>query len=74
MNIVKQALQPDRMAYAIEKLEALGMEILNKGQSDNLILFYWKDRPVYFFPYTGWHSGKSITDGRGINNLIKQLK
>lgn len=28
---------------------------------------------ISFWPYTGWHSGKSITAGRGIKNLIKQL-
>ena len=29
---------------------------------------------VKFFPYSGWHTGKSIKDGRGIENLLKQLK
>jgi len=28
---------------------------------------------INFFPYSGWHSGKSIEDGRGFKNLLKQL-
>lgn len=29
---------------------------------------------VMHYPFTGWHTGKSIKDGRGIQNLLKQLK
>lgn len=68
------AVQPERMKHAQDKITALGFEIVNLGQSDNLILFYFKDKAVYFFPFTGWHSGKSITAGRGLQNLLKQLK
>lgn len=28
---------------------------------------------VLFWPYTGWHSGKSINDGRGLDHLLEQL-
>lgn len=29
---------------------------------------------VHFYPYSGWHTGKSINDGRGWNNLYNQIK
>lgn len=24
--------------------------------------------------HTGWHTGKTITDGRGLENLLKQIR
>jgi hypothetical protein len=34
----------------------------------------FKNELVKFFPYSGWHTGKSIVDGRGIKKLLAQLK
>lgn len=60
-----------RMGQAIESIEALGYEV---DHSDNEIWFFYKGGNVIFWPYTGWHSGETIKDGRGIKNLIKQIK
>jgi hypothetical protein len=34
----------------------------------------YKENEITYFPYSGWASGKGITDGRGLANLIKQIK
>lgn len=64
-------LQPDRVKYAIGKIQALGFEISRKDNTR--IQFTYKGNVVTFFPYSGWHTGKGIKDGRGIEKLIKQL-
>lgn len=65
-------LQPKRMAYCIDEITKLGYEIFD--QCENSFKFKYKDEIIQLFPFTGWHSGKSIKDGRGINNLLNQLK
>ncbi len=67
----KIELQPGRMEYAIKELSSI---VSLTSITETEIQFYWKGELVRFFPYTGWHSGKTIVDGRGIHNLIKQLK
>lgn len=39
-----------------------------------MIEFEYKGHSIKYFPYSGWATGKTIKDGRGLNNLIKQLK
>lgn len=68
---VKQ-LQPERVEYAKEQLKALGIGIT--FEDETRIEFVHNGEKVSFWPYSGWHSGKSIKDGRGINKLLKQLK
>jgi hypothetical protein len=63
---------PKRMQYAIEQIEKLGYVIHFKD--DTRISFMFKEKQVTLFPYSGWHTGKSIKDGRGIDLLLKQLK
>src|SRR5690606_35841086 len=46
-------------------------EVTNVNETK--IEFIFKGNIVRFFPYSGWHTGKSITDGRGWANLVKQL-
>lgn len=64
-------LEPKRLDYAFCKLRDLGFDPCHDGKK---ITFLFKQHPVTFFPYSGWASGKSIKDGRGLNNLLKQLK
>jgi hypothetical protein len=72
-NIDRQNdLEPKRMEYAKNKLQELGCEVTFVGNTT--ITFVYKKEIIHFFPYSGWHSGKSIKDGRGLNNLLKQLK
>jgi hypothetical protein len=68
----EEALQPKRVQYADEKITELGYDIIYKDKTR--IDFIFKDHKVSLFPYSGWHSGKSIKDGRGIDKLLKQIK
>jgi hypothetical protein len=68
-------LQPKRMQFAIDELLKLdtldsGIEKVNETQ----IRFIYKGERVTYYPYSGWAVGKSIKDGRGIDNLLNQLK
>jgi hypothetical protein len=64
-------LQPQRMEFAKQKIEALGYVI--SFENETTLQFLFKGKKVNFFPYSGWHSGATIKDGRGINNLLKQI-
>ena len=68
----RKELQSKRVEFAVNALTHLGFEVDVKNEST--LEFQFKGKTVVFFPYTGWHSGKTIKDGRGIGNLIKQLK
>lgn len=68
----KNQLEPKRMSYAIEKLSELGVFVEKKDETT--LRFWWKNEIVTYYPYSGWHTGKSIIDGRGIDNLLNQLK
>jgi hypothetical protein len=68
----QKKLEPLRLAYAKEQLEKLGLKIL--FECDTRIDFEFKGEKIQFYPYSGWHTGKTIKDGRGIDKLLKQLK
>jgi len=68
----EKRLQPKRMAVAKLELNRLGFEIYN--QTETSFNFDFKGNKITYFPYSGWHSGKAIKDGRGLQNLLKQLK
>jgi len=68
----QKELEPKRMEYAKEQIEALGYEITFCGEIG--IVFYYRGCKVTLFPYSGWHTGASIKDGRGIDKLLKQIK
>lgn len=65
-------LGPIRMRIAINEIQRLGLRITNF--SDKMIEFEYKGHIVKYFPYSGWATGKTIKDGRGLDNLLKQLK
>lgn len=67
----EKRLQPERMKTAISKIEALGYDVSQKGET--LITFDHDSCTINYYPYSGWASGQSIKDGRGLNNLLKQL-
>ena len=35
--------------------------------------FIFRGSPVTLYPYSGWFTGKTVKDGRGIHNLLKQI-
>jgi len=64
-------LEPKRVEFALGELRKLGLEITyNDGTR---IDFIFKEKKVQFYPYSGWHTGKTIKDGRGWQNLYNQL-
>ena len=68
----EKELQPKRVQHALTMLNKI--ECVKVISSDSTkIIFEYKGCKCTIFPYSGWHSGKSIKDGRGINNLLKQL-
>jgi hypothetical protein len=67
----EQRLQPKRIAWTVQQLKDMGYTIAL--QTNTEVRFNFKGHQVKFYPYSGWHSGKSITDGRGWENLLKQI-
>lgn len=73
ININRQKeLGPKRMAFAIKALKEKGIDAVKVN--DGKLEFEYGGAVISFWPYSGWHSGKSIESGRGIKNLLKQLK
>lgn len=73
LNIERQnKLEPIRLRTAINEIQKLGLKIINC--TDKMIEFEYKGHIVKYFPYSGWATGKTIKDGRGLDNLLKQLK
>lgn len=68
----QKELEPVRIQYARERIEALGLTVLEIDKTK--IKFKYKGNIITLFPYSGWHSGKGIVAGRGIDKLLKQLK
>ena len=65
-------LQPKRMEYSIEQIGKAGYEILYSDKTR--VEFEFNGAIVKFFPYSGWHTGKTIVDGRDISKLLKQIQ
>lgn len=64
--------EPKRIEFAVKKIEALGHKITHRD--DKKIQFEHRGNVVTLYPYSGWHTGKTITDGRGLENLLKQIR
>lgn len=64
-------LEPKRMQFAIDELTKLGYTptYIDKKR----IEFGYMDAKVTLFPYSGWFTGKTIKDGKGLENLLKQI-
>lgn len=72
LNIDRQnKLEPVRLQKTIMEITNLGLKITSITQK--MIEFEFKGSTVRFYPYSGWATGKSIKDGRGLDNLLKQL-
>lgn len=69
--MLREELQEPRIQYAIESITNLGYVVHYRDKST--IKFMFNGNEITFFPYTGWHSGKGIKDGRGVRNLLKQI-
>lgn len=65
-------LQPSRIEFGKKAITDLGYEITFESSTE--LIFMFNNKPVHFFPYSGWHTGNTIKDGRGLNKLLRQIK
>lgn len=73
LNAERQAqLEPNRTEAAIKALHILGFKVQIISTTE--LSFTYKDSVIKYFPYSGWASGKTIKDGRGLKNLLSQLE
>lgn len=73
LNIDRQLeLEPKRMEYAKRVISDLGYNV--SEFNGNELRFLHNGKTVKFFPYSGWATGATIKDGRGLRKLINQLK
>lgn len=68
----QKRLEPLRMEEAKRKIGAICPNLYS--QTSNSISFDFNGSKVTYYPYSGWATGKSIVDGRGLENLLNQLK
>ncbi|MBR1526501.1 MAG: hypothetical protein IJ640_07570 [Prevotella sp.] len=61
-----------RMDFAIKQLTELGYKVTM--EQNHAISIIFKGERVMVYPYTGWFTGKTVKDSRGIKNLLKQIK
>lgn len=68
-------LEPHRMETCMTALRGY-QDWIPKAVSHNEIHILNLDtqNTIKFWPYSGWHTGKDIEDGRGFDHLIKQIK
>lgn len=67
----EKRLQPKRMQTAINKISGLGYELFDVTEKS--ISFLFKGNKVTYWPYSGWASGKTINDDRGLTKLLHQI-
>ena len=65
-------LEPKRLITAREEISKLGY-VIKDNEDFEKVDFMHKGSLVTYWVYSGWHSGKTIKDGRGLKNLLKQL-
>lgn len=68
---MKAKIQQDRLEYAEMRILELGYDIFFKN--DSQFHFEYMGNTIRVFPYTGWFTGVGVTDGRGLENLLKQI-
>ena len=74
LNIERQnKLEPKRMEVAKQEIEKLGYDVIEVSETE-LQFIHVRNCKIKFFPYSGWHSGATIKDGRGLQKLLNQIK
>jgi len=68
----QKRLEPLRMENAKALIESCGFVVSVIG--DKTLIFVYNGSYVTVHPYSGWCSGKTIKDCRGIDNLIQQIE
>ena len=72
INLRREELEPTRMETALKSMRGLSIE--PEQVNDTTIRFDFKGHTITYYPYTGWATGKTIKDGRGLQPLLKQLR
>ncbi len=73
LDIEKQnKLEPKRIDTAKREIGYLGYDIIYEDKTK--IQFKYKGEVITYFAFSGWSSGKGIKDGRGLINLINQIR
>lgn len=67
----EQRLEPLRMEKAVKEILELGYVV---DEYPKHLEFVFKGSRIMYYPYSGWASGKTIKDGRGLKNLLRQIK
>lgn len=65
-------LEPERISYAKNSLIMMGFNVCYEDKTS--IEFVYKGNIIKLFPYSGYFNGKGIKAGRGIKDLIQQIK
>lgn len=84
LDIARQNyLEPRRMASCKLTLEEMGFDVTvaaspagygtTLSERATRLEFFYKGKRIMFWPYSGWHTGKTIKDGRGFQHLVEQL-
>lgn len=64
-------LEPKRIEHAISELRRIGKQVIHVD--DKKVKFIHEGATVTLYPYSGWFSGKTVNDGRGIKELFRQI-
>lgn len=64
--------EPHRVNYAKKKLDEKRIFYIY-NENKKALEFAYKGCVIRYYPYTGWFSGRSVKDGRGLENLLKQI-
>lgn len=67
----RDAYKEERMAHALRRISRAGYTV--RQVNDLELQFLYNGEIVRFYPYNGWATGKTITDGRGLQRLIDQI-
>lgn len=67
----QEQLEPGRIIYAKKMLKEIGY--IAEQVNERAIKFNYNGEPVVLYPYSGWFTGKTVKDGRGIYNLLRQI-
>lgn len=65
--------EPGRIEYDRAQLEDMGYEV-HLSECGKMLYFTHRNATIRLWPYTGWFSGKTVIDDRGVDILLEQLR
>lgn len=67
----QKKLEPLRIDFAKAEIEKKGYIVTQVSTTE--LQFEYQGATIKVFPYSGWCTGKTIEDCRGIRKLLKQI-